>query len=75
MSKFFVNKSGKGSDKEFVFKVNGFNDNKTEHRLGKIHFDLSQYIGQIDETIRVNLTNCRYPGTMIEFTLSICDPS
>ena len=75
MSKFYLNKSGKGGEKDFSIKVNGYNDNKTEHRLGKIHFELSQFIGKINETVRIDLINCRYPGAAIEFAISVCDSS
>ena len=75
MSKFYLNKSGKGSEKDFSIKVNGFTDNQAEHRLGKIHFELSQFIGKINETVRFDLINCRYPGAAIEFAISVCDSS
>jgi len=41
MSKFYLNKSGKGSDKDFSIKIDGFNDNRMKHRIGKVHFELS----------------------------------
>ena len=75
-----MNKKGSGTKKDFSIKINAvekvtksgkINTNPKSIRVGKIHIDLLDYVGKINQTITLILKDQLYKGTSISLNISI----
>ena len=77
-----MDKKEKGAKKDFSIKINAreyvpSNSNvkqKKPVRIGKVHFELTDYLGQVNANVSLNLVESLYKNSTISFNISICDP-
>ena len=74
MSQFYLNKKGEGKHKDFVMKCDGLMDNKKQHRIGKVHFNLSEHFGAVNKPVKLYLHSGKVTGATVDFNISICQP-